>query len=84
MSQRRSLFIGLVFRFEDGYEPVLLPITSPLHIVQLLSLRCLGGCVRILNMLRPRVIPETMIERLDSFKTLPEPNSHCATADDED
>ena len=84
MSQRRSLFIGLVLRFEDGYEPVLLPITPPFHIIQLLSLRRLGGCVRILNMLRPCVVPETMIERLDSFKTLPEPDSHCATTDDED
>lgn len=84
MSKRRCLFICLVLCLKDGHQPVLFPITSTFNIIQLLSLRRLWGCFRILDVLCPRVVPETVIERLDSFKTPLELNSHRATADDDD
>ena len=84
MSKRHRLFISLVLCFEDGHEPVFLPITPPFHIVRFLPLWRLGGCTRVLHMFHPRIVPETEIQHLDPFKTPTEPHLHRATADNED
>jgi len=73
MSKRRRLFICLVLRFKNGHKPVFLPITSAFYIIRLLSLRCLGSCTRVFHMLHPCIVPETLIQRLDTPKTLGEP-----------
>ena len=73
MSKRHRLFISLPLCFKDGHKSVFLPITSSFHISRLRPLcRFGGGRARVLNVLRPGVVPETLIQCLDAFKTVRE------------
>lgn len=83
MSKRHPLLICFVLRFKDRHKSNFFPITSTLHIVQLLSLlRRLGGCVRIFRVFHPCVVPGI----IDSVISTPPKHrrtkySHCSTTD---
>ena len=62
MSKRNRLFIHLILRFNNRREPVRLLVTSTLHITRSLCLWRLGGCLRILRVLHPCVVPDNLNE----------------------
>lgn len=62
MSKRHRLFLCFIFRLKDGHKPMLLPVTSSFHIIQLLSLWRFGGRARVLQILCPRIVPESVIQ----------------------
>ena len=69
MSKRHRLLLRFVLCFKNCHKPVFLPVAPPFYIIQLRSLWCFGRGTRILHMLCPRIVPETVAQRPETLNT---------------